>query len=258
MLPRIIDAHIHIDDYGKQERSEILNEMADYNVAALIAVSKNEKSAHQVQALAKDFKAIKPAYGYHPEQELPSETTLASLVSFIEKNHHEMTAIGEVGLPFYLRQEDPGLKLEPYVELLEELIIVAKKLEKPIILHAVYEDARIACGLLEKHSIQKAQFHWFKGDAEIVQRLKSNGYHISITPDIYYKERTRKLIESYPLHLIMAETDGPWPFTENFKGQLTHPKMVHQVIRKLAALKEEPVQEVYETVFQTTKNFFRL
>ena len=74
-----------------------------------------------------------------------------------------MIAVGEVGLPYYLHKENP-FPIEGYIQILETFITFAKSVQKPIILHAVYEDASLVCDLLEKHSMKKAHFHWFKGD----------------------------------------------------------------------------------------------
>lgn len=256
MFKKMIDAHIHFDDYNNHEQVLILDDLKKDHIDSLISVSKNLHSAKQVQKLAKKFEAIKPAYGFHPEQIYPKETELIALTQFMEEHANEMVAIGEVGLPFYLKQEDPSVKIEAYIELLEYFIKLAKKYEKPVILHAVYEDALIACDLLEKHSIKQAHFHWFKGDNKTIERLIANEYHISVTPDICYKQKTRKLVESYPLQLMMVETDGPWTFSGPFKNQMTHPKMMHMSIRKIAKVKNLPVEEVYQFIFNTTKDFF--
>lgn len=184
MVLPIIDAHIHLDMYKKKSQQAILNELEKYNVEALISVSYHLASCKDNLSLSQKSSRIMPAFGFHPEQELPSENELADLLLFMEKNQEKMAAVGEVGLPYYLRQEQKDISLEPYIDLLEEMIKHAAAFEKPIVLHAVYDDAPIAVDLLEKHSIKKAHFHWFKGDNKTVQRLIRNGYFISFTPDL--------------------------------------------------------------------------
>ena len=56
--------------------------------------------------LAEIHSGIHPAFGYHPEQEPPSDEVLQELFSFMEINQDQMVAIGEVGLPYYLREEE--------------------------------------------------------------------------------------------------------------------------------------------------------
>jgi len=169
-----------------------------------------------------------------------------------------MVAVGEVGLPYYLRQEDPSLPIEPYQELLEIFIEQADILDKPVILHAVYEDAPIACTMLEKYSIKKAHFHWFKGDEKTIEHMQRNGYFISITPDLLYEKDIQQLVEKYPLRLMMVETDGPWEFEGQFKDELTHPKMIHHIVQKIASIKRLDIKIVYELLFENTKSFYNL
>lgn len=257
-MDKVIDAHIHLDLYERSERLQILTELGQANVTALIAVSNHLKSAKSVLELAKCDARIKPAIGFHPEQELPSEIEVEWIMDLIEANHREIVAIGEVGLPYYTRKEDPSLELEAYLELLERFIEQAVRIDKPIVLHAVYEDAPIVCDLLEKYNLKRAHFHWFKGDPLTTARMINNGYFISITPDCLYEAEIQQLIKDYPLEQIMVETDGPWPFEGPFAGELTHPKMTHKIIEKIAVLKQIEVDAVYQQVYFNTKTFYQL
>ncbi|WAA08857.1 TatD family hydrolase [Fervidibacillus albus] len=257
-MQKIIDAHIHFDLYNEQEQLHIIHSMELQQIEGLISVSEHLDSAKKNLDLAKKIQNIFPAFGYHPEQPLPNDRELTDLLTFIKFHQERMVAIGEVGLPYYSRKENKQLKLDGYVELLEQFIILAKKLQKPIILHAVYEDAPIVCSLLEKHSFKKAHFHWFKGDTKTVQRMIANGYFISITPDVLYEQEIQQLVKIYPLERMMVETDGPWPFNGPFQNEMTHPKMIHQSMKKIAEIKSLPLDSVYETIFQQTKSFYQL
>lgn len=254
----IIDAHIHLDLYEEKDQELIMKDLDKYKVEALISVSQNLISAKDNLRLSKKNNKIKPAFGFHPEQPLPTDNEFLDLQSFIEKNDDHMIAVGEVGLPYYLRQENPSIPIEPYQELLESFIKQASILDKPIILHAVYEDAPIVCAMLEKYSLKKAHFHWFKGDAKTIEHMQQNGYFISITPDILYEKEIQQLVKSYPLSLMMVETDGPWKFEGPFKGDMTHPKMIHRIIREIAFIKETDVNRVYEVLYENTKQFYNL
>lgn len=258
MYMPIIDAHIHFDHYSKEEQKHILQELEQYNIEALLSVSFHLESSKENLRLHKQDCRIKPAFGFHPEQSLPSTEELEQLFKFMVEHKEAMIAVGEVGLPYYMRKEQTEIPLEPYIEVLEEFVKFAKKLNKPVALHAVYEDAPIVCDLLEKHSIEKAHFHWFKGDTRTIERMIANNYHISITPDLLVEGNIQSLAEIYPLTLTMVETDGPWPFDEVFPGQMTHPKMIHETVKALAKIKSLPIEEVYKTVYNTTKQFYNL
>ncbi|MEK5232135.1 TatD family hydrolase [Lysinibacillus sp. FSL K6-0232] len=248
----LIDAHIHLEQYKDEEIPSLLDE-----VDAVIAVSMELSSCQRTHQLAKMYSKVKAAFGFHPEQPVLSQMDEDALFKWIRRYQDHMVAVGEVGLPYYLRQEQ-AIDNAPYIALLERFIVLAKELRKPIILHAVYEDAMIACDLLEKHQVQRAHFHWFKGDQAVVQRLIQHGYAISITPDCLYEEEIQQLIQAYPIELMMVETDGPWPFEGPFAGKRTAPWMMHSTIRMIAAIKGITAQEAAYILMQNTKNFYQL
>ena len=249
----MIDSHLHLDQYKDEEIEKIIS--TSPFIDALISVSMNLRSAKRNLQLVNKYKIVKPAFGFHPEQSLPSEQELEELLNWMADHQKQMIAVGEVGLPYYLRQES-DVKLQAYIELLEAFIKLAKKWDKPIVLHAVYEDAPIVCDLLEKHSIKKAHFHWFKGDNITIERLIRNGYFISVTPDIVYEEEIQQLAITYPLNQIMVETDGPWPFEGPFQGIPTHPEMMNESISTISILKKLHKDEIYQQILHNTKHFY--
>lgn len=258
-MRKMIDSHIHLDFYKDEEITDILGEMEQMNCAGLISVSFHLESSKRNMALSKKYSHVYPAFGFHPEQPLPSDRELADFISWMEAQVDLLTAIGEVGLPYYLRNEHgPGFQLEGYIELLEEFIKLAKRWDKPIVLHAVYDDAPLACDLLEKYQVTNAHFHWFKGDKKTIQRMAANGFYISITPDILYEEEIQEVTKQYPLRQMMVETDGPWRFEGPFSGKMTHPAMIHDAIPAIARLKKTPLPIVYDLLYQNTIKFYRL
>lgn len=251
----MIDAHIHLDWYTEEQQRNILETA---NVDGMIAVSTDLESCKKVWQLHKKNPIVYPGFGWHPEQPIPSEEEMERIEKLVHQHHQEIVAIGEVGLPFYNRQKDPTIELQPYIEILEVFIKLASNYQLPIVLHAVYEDAITVCDLLEKHHVKKAQFHWFKGDQATIKRMIDNNYMISITPDCLYEEEIISLIQSYPLELIMAETDGPWPFEGPFHGQMTHPNMVKDVKVQIAKIKNLSFQKVDKQITNNTRQFFNL
>ncbi|RAP76338.1 TatD family hydrolase [Paenibacillus montanisoli] len=266
-LPRKwVDAHIHLDLYEEQERLPLLNRAFHQDrIAAVVAVSMHLGSSRVNRELARRFAGrILPAYGFHPEQELPAGEELDQLFGWIKERFHagEPFAIGEVGLPYYSRKaaEEAGERFDeaPYLALLERFAVLAAELDRPIVLHAVYEDADKACGLLERHGVKHAHFHWFKGSPATVQRMIARGYSISITPDVCYEEEIQELVRAYPLELMMTETDGPWPFEGHFAGQVTQPGMVAEVAAAIAKLKGISLEAAETQLLANAIRIYRL
>jgi TatD DNase family protein len=259
---KVIDAHIHLDLYSTDERKLVLAQLGS-EVEAVIAVSLHEESCRTNLELARQFPGkYYSAFGYHPEQAIPDKDTLDHLFSWINEHRSEAIAIGEVGLPYYNRTDAESrgeqFDLKPYIDLLEQFVRLAKQLDKPIILHAVYEDADIVCDLLEQYGVVAAHFHWFKGSELTVERMAQNGYYISITPDVLYEEEIRQLVRQYPLNQLMVETDGPWPFEGPFEGRVTLPNMVREVVAEIALLKGLDLSEASELLYENTRRFYQI
>lgn len=248
---RYVDAHIHFDQYTAEEQQAIMAALEKQSVTHLIAVSMNMASCVQTEALAAQYpRQIVPAYGYHPEQPVASQDELELLLGWMDERESSIRAVGEVGLPYYLREEalkeGRSFDLAPYEEQLLPFIQRAARWDVPIVLHAVYDDAPRVCELLERWNVRKAHFHWFKGDAKTIERMAQNGYYVSFTPDIEYEAEIQSLASSYPIQQVMSETDGPWPFEGSFCGRRTEPGMVTTVVQnwaKLVGLTEEEAQK---------------
>jgi TatD DNase family protein len=255
---KLIDAHIHLDHYKDEEIKRIMEGSTD--IEALISVSFHLESCKKNLQLSQTNHKVKPAFGYHPEQPLPTEKQQRELYHWMAENRSKMIAIGEVGLPFYLRQEQnvSTSEYQQYMELLENFIRLSKKWELPIVLHAVYDDAPMVCDLLEKYSVYNAHFHWFKGDSKTIERMCENGYLISITPDVLYEQEIQQLVQMYPIERLMVETDGPWPFEGPFEGKMTHPNMMIESIRMIGKLKHLSAAIVAERILQNTKEFYQI
>ncbi|MFC6653004.1 TatD family hydrolase [Paenibacillus rhizoplanae] len=259
----MIDAHIHLDQYEDHVLSSLLEGLPAQGIESLIAVSMNLASSKRTRELAASYPGlVKPAYGFHPEQALPAEEELNALLKWITDHADNMVAIGEIGLPYYSRAEaaarGEGWEMEPYLGLLDRLLGLAARLGKPVVLHAVYEDAWTVCDLLEQHGLTQAHFHWFKGPAATVDRMINCGYYISFTPDILYEPEIQELARRYPPELVMAETDGPWPFEGPFTGRTTHPAMVHDVAAAWGALHGYSVPEAQALLTANTVRFYGL
>lgn len=259
---RLIDAHIHPELYSLDDRKRVLEQLGA-SVEAIIAVSLHQDSCRTNLELARAYSGMYlPAFGYHPEQPIPDMEVEKQLFTWIREHHTEAIAIGEVGLPYYNRTESEArgesYDLNPYIALLERFIGLSIELNKPIILHAVYEDADIVCGLLEKHGVTTAHFHWFKGPKHTVRRMAKNGYYISITPDVCYEEEIRELVRIYPIEQLMVETDGPWPFEGPFKGRTTLPDMVREAVQEISLLKGLDLLEASKIIHENTRRFYRI
>jgi Mg-dependent DNase len=258
-----IDAHIHVDKYDAGERERLLAEAFAAGGVAVVGVSMNLESSRENRELAlRHGGRYMPAYGHHPEIPPPEPDEEKELFAWIRRLHEagEKFAIGEVGLPYYTRTEAEAagrpFDERPHLALLDRFAALAAELDRPIVLHAVYEDAEKACDALERHGVKRAHFHWFKGPEPAIRRMIARGWHVSVAPDVVYEQEIQALVRAYPLELLMAETDGPWQHEGPFAGRPTTPAMVRDVIQAVAGLKGLGADETAAAMLEVTKRFY--
>lgn len=249
----MFDTHIHLDQFSDSEIAEIL---APPDLQGVVAVATDLVSSQRLLNLKSTFPKIYCCAGFHPEQTLPSQTEIDQLFAFLEKHRSHLIACGEVGLPHYLKRENPNLDYQPYIALLERFIQFCKGADLPINLHIVYDDALIALDLLTKYQIKKAHFHWFKASADVVQKVLETDYVVSLTPDILWNEKTQYIGRTFPLERLLIETDAPWQHdgfaTTNIVGQLS------TVIEKVAKMKEISAPVVARQLEWNSRSFYRI
>lgn len=257
------DAHLHADQYPPERREALLAEAFAAGVSGIVAVSMHPASCAETRRLAALWPGrVMPAYGHHPEQPPLAADERERLCGWIRRlaDNGEAFAIGEVGLPYYTRTEaearGEAFDEAPYLAQLDVFARLAAELDRPLALHAVYEDADKALDILDRHGVRSAHFHWYKGSPETTARLAARGCFISLTPDVLYEPEIRELAATYPLSLLMAETDGPWPFEGPFAGMETQPAMALAVAREIAALRGLALEAVEQALDRNTAAFY--
>lgn len=249
----LFDSHIHLDQFRDGEIERIL---LSPQLSGVLAVATDLASCERLLALKHRYPKLHIAAGFHPEQPLPSEPEQLALLDWIAKNHANLTACGEVGLPHYLKRENPSLDYQPYINLFEQFIITAKRYDLPLNLHIVYEDTAIALELLNKHQIPKAQFHWFKASPPMLEKLLATPYFISLTPDILTNPKTRQVARQCPLERLLIETDAPWQHqdfeVQDIVGQLS------TVIKMLSRLKQISIEQVRQQIIHNVNACYAL
>ena len=261
----LIDSHIHLDRYERENVRHMLEEAFRSGLQGAVAVSMGLESCVHTRELAQRYPGkVLPAYGWHPEQPLPPEHEIDGLMDWIRSRHDagERFAIGEVGLPYYTRTEaesrGEAFHESGYLSVLERFAALAVETDRPLVLHAVYEDALKAAAILRKYGVKRAHFHWYKGDEETTTLLAESGYWISITPDVVYEPDIRQLAASYPLGQLMTETDGPWPFQGPFAGHPTGPLMMRESIRHIAELRGMGEEQAALILAANARQFYEL
>lgn len=239
----MIDGHAHLEEL-KDIDAAISNAKAA-GVGKIIAVGMDIESNRAALDFASRFPSIVyPAVGYHPWS-ITAETA-APTIEFVRENLPSCVALGEVGLDYKTK-----VKKNLQWEVFDRLLSLAKEAGKPVITHCRYSYER-ALDMATRTGIEKAVFHWFVGEKEILSKILDAGYFISVTPALAYSPLHREAAGFAPIDRILAETDAP----VEYQGHLSEPADVLITIRELAAIKGISEEEAERQTDENTKSFY--
>jgi len=252
---KLIDTHCHLDEI--ENLDFVLEEAHDAGVTGIIAVGINFETNLKVFELAEKYgNMVYPALGLHP-QELPEmdDAEVDKTLMQIEEHIEKAVAIGEIGLDYHKRIRALAPK-ERQQAVLNDVILLAKKYEKPVSIHSRYA-WKDALTIATKVGITDAVFHWYTGPSSVLRDLLAQGYYVSVTPATEYHSEHRRAVREAPLDRILLETDSPVSYGREDRYAAA-PK---DVVRSLNAASEITGVDSESLAEQTTQNairFFRL
>jgi TatD DNase family protein len=149
---------------------------------------------------------------------LDSAAAGSAIVLFQLKKHHdfflefirlhaaELSAIGEVGLDFWLAKEEPARETQRTVFRL--FIRLSIELGLPLNVHSRSAGRHAVAMLLENHAA-RVQMHAFDGKASAAMLAVEAGYFFSVPPSIVRSRQKQKLVKQLPLSCLLVESDSP-------------------------------------------------
>ena len=235
-----IDVHCHFEQLPAELREKEINE----NIVVGVAV--DYKSGEALLEYKKIYPNLRVCLGIHPEYtEKYSDYDLVE--KQIRENITQISAIGEIGLPYFnlLEIEDMEKRtdiLKKSEIIFEKFLKLASELELPVNLHCIENGTEYAINKLEKYRIKKALFHWFEGDLSSLKKIEINGWNISVSPDVIYNKEYEKFVRNIPPEIITLESDGPW----KYGGETGVPSMTQKTADFLSKIYFKSKDEILE------------
>ncbi len=252
----MIDSHIHLDQYDDIDRQ--IEIWMNAGISNVIAVSTDLASCYHTLKLKLRYPTfVQAAIGFHPEQALPNEKDFLEWQNLLKCERHLISAIGEVGLPYYSASKLEQ-SLKEYILFLKKMIDISIEQDLPIVLHAVHEHADIVFQLLVEHGATKVHFHWLKSSFQTLHRILDQGYYVSITPEVLYRERDQLFVKEISLDLLLLETDGPWPYNGPFEGKVTTPLFLLDIVQKLAEIKKININDIISITSANARKLYKI
>ncbi len=239
----LFDVHAHLEELS--DLSDALSEAKTSGVKGIVAVGmdlESNKKTLEISQLHRGF--VFPAIGYHPWR--IQEDGIEENLSFLEDHGEECVALGEIGLDYKV-----NVKKELQWEVLERILPLALKWNKPVILHCRYSHKRTYEMVVER-GIRRAVFHWYSGPLDLLDRILESGYFISATPALAYSPFHQEAIKKTPLERILLETDTP----VLYQGKESRPKDVRISLEQVSRLKGlDSIRVANQTTINATQLF---
>jgi TatD DNase family protein len=247
-------AHIHFSPLGQEPPENILARAQKNGVGLIINVGSDLRGSKISVQLSNKFENIYAAVGIHPhEAEGVNETALRKLESLLKEP--KVVVVGEIGLD-YFKNISPAAAQK---KVLEKILEMAAKYDKPIIIHNRDADQDIY-EILKDCGIGKIVFHCFSSTKEFAKKILDLGYFISFTGNITFPKNLigQEVVKYVPLERIMLETDCPFLAPVPHRGQTNEPAYVKYIAEKIAELKATSVEEVASATSANARSFFGL
>lgn len=172
----------------------------------------------------------------------------------------KVVAIGEIGLDYHHFEDDDDVEAlkAKQKEVLIQFIKLANEVDKPVMIHC-WDGYPDLLEILATHPVnKKGVIHSFIGSFKTGQKFIALGYKLGLNGMITYSDNYDKLIRETDLEELLLETDCPYLSPVPRKGERNEPTSVLDVAKKIALLKDIPLEKVAERVTMNTEVLFKL
>lgn len=257
MFKNIFDTHSHYTDSAfDSDRDELIVSMHRNGVRNIMLAVSEYDDALKALELSRKYDFVYSAAGIHPECiETADPDYIYKLEKLITENPDKIKAVGEIGLDYHYE----GYNREKMISIFRDQLILADKLNLPVIIHS-RDATKDTMDILRELKPKKAVVHCFSGSAETAKEIIELGLHISFTGVLTFSN-AKKAIEALkviPVERLMLETDCPYMAPVPYRGKRCDSSMISETAKKAAEIKQMEVQELLDITYETAKKFFNI
>ncbi len=236
-----IDAHLHMD--WSKHSFAALKAARKAGVKYLLSNGTDPAANWRNVLLASNSKNILAAQGFFPDYvERFSKSEISAELKRIVKDKNKIVAIGEIGLD--RREGKPIPKMQ--IWMLRELLKVAEKIKKPVIIHSRGSSKEVMDEL--KKFKGTVILHYWLGSKKLTDEAAARGYYFTVNPVIFRDPTVERIVHDVPLDRLLTETDFPY--------SIFNPDQIPEIVKKIADIRSMKSAEVEQQIFNTFKSLF--
>lgn len=251
----LVDSHCHLDrlDYKEKHNgiADVIGKAQAKGITHLLSVCVTLDDYPAMAELIAPFEQVSSTCGVHP---LYKEAVMDEALLMEYASSDKVVAIGETGLDFFYSPETKDWQIDAF----RRQIRVAKKLNKPLIIHTRGARQETLDILKEEGADQVGGvLHCFTESIEMAEEAMKMGFYISVSGIVTFKnaKELQEVIKAVPLDRLLVETDSPYLAPVPHRGEENEPAYTHDVARFVANLKGVSYEKLAEV---TTHNYFSL
>ncbi len=248
-------AHIGLIDEDPIEQLIITQEARQADVSHIISICNNLHDFFQIYdnlaASSHVYHSIgvSPSEVSHPGKEWETKLEEGSKLDRI-------VAIGEIGLDYYRKFGNKDSQIELFIKQLE----IADKLDFPVIIHNREAGRDVLEILNEKIPSRGGILHCYSEDWEYAKQALNLDLYISFAGNVTYRNarNLHDTVKNMPLDRIVIESESPFMIPSEYRGKRNKPIYIHSTAAFIANLREEPVEEVIDALYNNSMKVFGL
>ena len=244
MTMRLTDSHCHLT---MADAGAALLRAREGGVRGFLVPATKRDDIDDAVALAGAHDDVWAAAGFHPHEAKDCDDAAFAAVERAAEERR-VVAIGECGLDYHYMHSPR----ETQIAVLDRHIALAKRVDKPIIIHNRQSTADMVAIL--RASGARGVLHSFTEDANVAKVLIDRGFFISLSGILTFRsaDALRACARALPHDRVLIETDTPYLAPVPYRGRDNEPAYVVKVAEMLASLWGVPVEDVAS---RTTANF---
>lgn len=227
----LIDTHCHLNEDDYDHLDELMLNIFNKDIKAVIVSGSDIKSSNEAVALAHKYEQVYATVGFHPHAcEMINENSYAMFDQWLADN--KVVGIGEIGLDyFYYTNNKDNQKA-----MFERQVDIAIQYNKPIVVHN--RDASEDVYNILKNKKIKGVIHCFNDDLLTAKRFTDLGFYLGIGGIITFKKNNLKnVIAGMPIGHIVLETDAPYLSPEPYRGEKNSPMNLSLIAKTISEVK---------------------